>query len=370
MSNSEKEEETIFSGFLDDEQKTKVEQVKKEELKHYFPLINETNTLFKNTDIHSIKYQIDYLYFKKKYLEIIKIILKNLFNLNNLDLSNEINRKQFIKEFLKINYPITLKREILECLIRSLFKLNDFNNLILLLNDLENCLNFKKSQKASLFLFFWEIKAKCYLQLYLLNKNNLNLICQAIKLIQKTIHCKSSLLYFLIEDYKKGTLLEDMDFRNTFIDTLYQSKIRCSNLWKLLSTCYFELETLQQVNTENYRSKRCEYFSKSLTQINSFYKSQLNNIPYQKEFISFQEFKEELTILENENYLKEYLLPNEFHDKLDLEFTKIYLLNNKTIHFILSEQRGKEMSDNEEHLLINNDDKDGDNPKTFNVNLL
>ncbi|KAF0984510.1 hypothetical protein FDP41_000409 [Naegleria fowleri] len=385
--------------------------------------INQSSSgSFERDKSDRIKWEIGHLYLKKQYLNVIELIfstinLKNTDRLSNQDdeylLQNYFSNDtvfQFSKKFITAKLPVILKRELLDTFIRCLFKIvncycvnvkpentQELKRTVVqktityysviekdILNNnqqMSKANRIPRSHKANFLLDIWDLKAQTQLIMakhFLSKSEATHVVMSSVLLLQKCLHCKDSLLFMLEEDGKKpkqhsenleGT---NLDFRLTLVDTCYQTSTRSSSIWKHLEECYSYLEM-------PLCARRSSYFSRSLTRINSLFNSIATKHSYSKEKIhTFSE--EELSgctidecYLPNITNAFEIPFPTvEDAIAFDKKFVEIYLFNTKTIHSILSEQRGLKSTEDIDDSLIKrgNDEDDEDAPRTFDASQL
>ncbi|KAG2386972.1 hypothetical protein C9374_002007 [Naegleria lovaniensis] len=323
---------------------------------------------------------------------------------------------QFPKKFNTSKIPVVLKRELLDAFMRCLFKIvicycinekSEFSQdlkrtviqqVITYYSVIEKEIldtnqqmaksnRIPRSHKANFLLSIWDLKAQTQLLMaqHFLSKDEANsMVTSSVLLLQKCLHCKDSLLFILEEDGKKpkqhsqsteseNSETTSFDFRFTLVDTCYQTSVRSSSIWKHLAECYLYLGM-------ELCYHRSSYFSRSLTRINSLFNSLATKNSYSKEKIhTFPE--EELT----KHTIEECYLSNISNEldtipfptvedaiAFDKKFAEVYLFNVKTIHSILSEQRGLKSTEDIDDSLIKRGDEDDDEdaPRTFDASQL
>ena len=381
---------------------------------------------------NALKWELDHLYLKRCYIKIIVVVFRGMgltldhlhCNENELEenwqlveeICNRETAQQFIKKFLSEKIPIVIRREKLDTFLRSLLKLSSkivqhtsdnqsMENLSLGKRLLENLLiyfnlvesevilktsnqaktqRFSRSHKASLLAFIWESSASIRLQIaknyesVFTNPNEGRvLVTTAISLLQQALHCKESLMFLLMEEggkqIKKLETTEGLDltFRYTLVDTTYQTKLRSSTTWKILSDCYDYLKI-------ELCTSKCSYFARSLTRFKSLFSSLASEQrTYSKEKINI--FPEEEIADIDKCFLPQQYIIDEQVGSLtstqevigfDRDFVEIYIFNPKTIHTLLSEQRGLSSEVSDDSAVLKRDDGDEDAPRTFDASQL
>lgn len=246
--------------------------------------------------------------------------------------------------------PMFVKRELIQTWARSLSHLsstkeNCYEELLNRLNQLVDKLNVDLfwnkhntiKSKASFQLFIWEQQARIFLNSGTCDVHDINttLLKEAAHLIQKCIHCHVSLPALNSEYHVKREDASTNGGTQSFLDSLYMTRVRSYSLWKLLSQCYKQLGMTGAFTASDRHA------------------SSLTDVDYQEHKIYRSGTLNNSNIVTSIDAFEDSMWYIQFPDDgdengskhlFDVQFVNIYLNTSDSIHQVMHTQRNSHLS--------------------------